>query len=457
MATNDRKLSLAAIFEDSLMRQLCGALRKHRYHKFLANETTISSIRVSPGEILQERAEEFKKEILWLTNDSECEAYLHNAADVLLKGLGTAGATCSKAKAMEAFQRTFGGMGGDGGAIEERIFVLGKRGVDVCTIRTDAWDNIVAFFQNATKGSKPGPRIKVFSGLHHHHSKVNLEKLVEYTGNFSQEGASSDPSRPGFFEFFINLIGDTSDDSLKPFNKPIEPTASGYVRFDRRDILGSLSKAWGDACYGSALDPETRRHYKFGSGRELTDRLTETALGYLAVVGDTTYFKLRSWLERRAEDFTLANIGIGYAHRRLGLAIGRNEGSGLGGSDQLFGTPNLNTTDDKIPTTVTSEDMAMLQEILLANGSHAHASRDVEQPRSRNPKRQRTDDNQGAVVDLTSSPQTEPRPIRAMPQGATPVAHTPYPVVPVKVEKPKGDNSLLFIGLAALGGFFLLR
>ena len=79
----DRKLSLAAIFEDPLMRQLCGALRRHRYHRFIANETTISSISVSPGEILQERAEQFKKEIMWLTDENECEAYLHNAAGAL--------------------------------------------------------------------------------------------------------------------------------------------------------------------------------------------------------------------------------------------------------------------------------------------------------------------------------------------------------------------------------------
>ena len=131
MATPDRNLSLAAIFEDPLMRQLCGALQRHRYHKFLANETTISSISVSPGEILQERAEQFKKEILWLTNDSECEAYLHNAADALLKGLGTVGAVCSKSKAYQAFQTTFLTALGDEGEIEERIFILGKRGVDV--------------------------------------------------------------------------------------------------------------------------------------------------------------------------------------------------------------------------------------------------------------------------------------------------------------------------------------
>jgi hypothetical protein len=143
----------------------------------------------------------------------------------------------------------------------------------------------------------------------------------------------------------------------------------------------------------------------------------------------------------------------------MGLAIGANEGTGLGGSDQLFGTPRLHH-DDKIPTTVTSEDMAMLQEILLANGSHAHASRSLDDPPRllpppRSAKRQRTDDNSGAVVDLTSPrSQTEP-PIRSMPQGVTPVA--PTPSVPVKVEEPKGDNSLLFIGLAALAGFFILR
>ena len=236
------------------------------------------------------------------------------------------------------------------------------------------------------------------------------------------------------------------------------------MKFNRRDILDSLSEAWGDACYGSALDPETRRHYKFGSDKELSDRLTETALGYLAVIGDTTYYDLHAWLERRPEHFTLANIGIGYAHRRLGLDI-HVESRLLSGSEQLFGTPRIHR-DDKIPTTVTSEDMAMLQEILLANGSRDHMSRPLDPPRllpppqrSQSAKRQRTDDNSGAVDITSPSPeaQTEPsRPIRSMPQGVTPVAPTPYPV-PVKVEEPKGDNSLLFIGLAALAGFFLLR
>ena len=459
----DEPFTLAAYFEYPRIMQVYGSLLKCRFHKFFERERAFTDPE-APEQVLLRRQEQLFEEIKWLKDSEVCTNYLNGALDSLCKNLSVADVSCSVQGAWEAFRTTFTHYQSANRFSEEsfkgRFFQAYKRGGKATNgkINPEAWKVLEARLSGKKTRAKKG--FEIYKGLHKHNG-VDYDVLTHFTGNFTQGGMSSNVSKPGFFEFLINLIPqDTDDEDLEMFAVEIPKAGQKETaEFDRSKVVDTLNEAWNDSLYGTYLS-ENRSENRFGMEGP---RFTELALGYLAIAGDRGYFDPAAWIHRN--DFSFENVGMHYAQHVLKMPIKsplRSEGAKM-----IFG-PARGDQEDPYPENMTRDNFEGILEILETNGPELEEVPSfLEKAQSSlGRKRQRSsfDNNSGheervepQMVTPTAPRQTQPgSPERGRREAAGTISLiSPSPDRPVTAKK--SDNTLLFIGVAALAGFFLVK